>query len=178
MKNEPQKSRKISIRAIPVAPSKMFTYPTRLASAYEAGIMEINLPAYQLDRPEIEVTVRQSSTHSLGINNQNIYKRIYKRFAASIQMDEEYVYDSRYETDGNIAHILTNVAPTLLVTKEMCPRLTVVLRANACTMARNVYKLLGFTVLCTDKDVQGKLILASDGFKAPMRDCTAPFLAT
>lgn len=125
--------------------------------------MEINLPAYQLDRPEIEVTVRQGSTRSLGIKNRNIYKRIYKRLAAPIQMDEEYIYDSRYETDGNIAHILTTVAPALLVAKKMCPRITVVLRANASTMATNAYKLLGFPVLCTNKDVYGKLILATSG---------------
>ena len=88
--------------------------------------MEINLPAYQLDMPEIEVTTHQGSTRSLGIKNRNIYKIIHKSLAAPIQIDEEYIYDSRYDTDGNMAHILTNVAPRVLVAKEICPRITVV----------------------------------------------------
>lgn len=154
---------KISTRTITIAPSKMFTYPTRLASAWKADIIEINLPTYYLDRSEIEVTVHQGSTHSLGIENRNIYKSIYKRLADPIQMGEEYIYDSRYETDGNIAPIIANVAARVLVAKQMlASRITVVLRANASVMGRNAYKFLGFPVLCTDKDVNGKLILASD----------------
>lgn len=160
---EPQKSRIISSTVLNIAPSKMFTYPTRLAEAWKASIMEINLPAYQLDRPAIEVGFCQSSTHNIGIKTRNIFKRLYKRIAAPINMAEEYIYDSRYETDGNMAHILTIVAPPLLLAKEMCGRVTVVLKANASTMARNAYKLLGFPVLCTNKEVEGKLILAPDG---------------
>ncbi len=165
IKNEPEKSSIISSSVITVAPSKMFTYPTRLASAWKAGIMEINLPAYQLDMPEIEVTTHQGSTRSLGIKNRNIYKIIHKSLAAPIQIDEEYIYDSRYDTDGNMAHILTNVAPRVLVAKEICPRITVVLWANASTMARTAYKLLGFPLLCTNKDVDGKLILTPESHK-------------
>lgn len=163
MNNELEKSSKVFIKGITVAPSKMFTYPTRLADAWNAGIMEINLPEYQLHSREIEVTVRQGSTRSLGIENRNFLKRIYKRLAAPIQMEEEYVYDSRYDTDGNIAHILNNIASPLLVVKQIVPSVTVVLRANASIMAQNAYNMLGFPILCTDKDVHCKFISAPSG---------------
>jgi capsular polysaccharide biosynthesis protein len=163
MKNQLEKNKIVPSKTITIAPSKMFTYPTRLASAWEPRIMEINLPEYQLDRPEIRLTVRQDSTQSLGIAESNFYKKLYKRFTAPIQMEEEYIYDARYDTDGNIAHILTNIVPALLVAKEICPKITVVLREKATTMAKNAYKVLGFPLLCTDKEVCGKLIFPSDG---------------
>lgn len=165
MKNESEKITRIPGKAVTVARSKMFTYPTRLASAWEARIMEINLPAYQLDRPHIEISTRKDSTQIFGIKPRNIYKKIYKRFAAPIQMDDEYIFDSRYEVDANIAHLLTNVAARLLMVKDIYPKPTVILRTNAPTLARNTYKTLDFPLLFTDKEVYGKLILTSDNFK-------------
>lgn len=162
MDNPTEKITSLSSKSIPVAASKMFTYPTRLASAWRAEMMEINLPGYQLERPAIEISVRKDSTRSLGINTRNIYQKIYEKYAAPLQMDDEYILDSRYETDGNIAHIITNVVPRLLVAQKMCDRVTLVLRANASTMAKNIYKMLETPVLCTDKDVVGKLVVATD----------------
>ena len=76
-------------------------------------------------------------------------------------VDGSYILDSRYETDGNIAHMMTGVVPQLLAAKKICDKITVVLRSNATNMAKNIYNLLGASVLCTDKDIDGKLILAS-----------------
>ncbi|MBR8828128.1 MAG: glycosyltransferase family 61 protein [Gomphosphaeria aponina SAG 52.96 = DSM 107014] len=149
-----------------VGPLKIFTYPTRLAAAWKADISEINIPAYEVYRPELEITIEQGSTKSLGIEPKNLLKRIYKKMAAPIEMGEEYILDARYETDKNIAHILKNIAPGLLAAKEMppkIPKITVILRANASEMARNAYDLLGFPILCTDRDVKGKIIRAPSG---------------
>lgn len=163
MKTETEQTKRVFSERIPIALSKIFTYPTRLAGAWKASIMEINLPADQINNREIEISIHRGSTNYLGIKSRNIYKRIYKDFAKPIQVDDSYIYDSRYDTDGNIAHILTNVTPALLLAKNVYPSVRVVLRANASTLAKNAYKLLGIPVLCTDKNVYGKLILAPDG---------------
>lgn len=163
IKNEPEKSPKIPFKAITAAPSKMFTYPTRLASAWEPGIMEVDLPAKHKDGGEVEVTIHQGSTQSLGIKHGNVYKRLYRKVAAPIELDGEYIYDARYETDGNIAHLLAIVACTVLVIKPMYSNVKVILRENATTMAKNAYKLLGIPVLCTDREVSGKLVLVPHG---------------
>lgn len=162
MKNELEQSLKVTSDVVSVASAKMFTYPTRLIDAWEPGIMEINLPAYELKSPNIEITVHQGSTQSLGIETPNIYKRLYKKFSAPIQMDEEYIYDSRFETDGNIAHILGCVAVKILLSQKICPKITVILNENPKKMALNAYKILGIPVICTNKDVQGKIVLTSD----------------
>lgn len=163
MKTETEQTKKFLTGEISIALSKIFTYPTRLAGAWKASIMEINLPADQINSRKIEVNIRRGSTNYLGIKNRNIYKRIYKNLAKPIQVDDSCIYDSRYDTDGNIAHIITNVAPAVLIAKNIYPSVRVVLRANASSLAKNAYKLLGIPVLCTDKNVYGKLILAPDG---------------
>jgi capsular polysaccharide biosynthesis protein len=139
----------------------MFTYPTRLASAWKPDIMEINLSESQLKSSDIEISIRQESTRTVP-NSSNIYRKIYRKLAPPMQIDGEYILDSRYETDGNIAHILTGVAPRLLAAQKICDRVTLVLRSNANNMAKNVYKLLGASILCTDKHINGKLVLADD----------------
>ncbi len=164
MNSQPEKSTVLSGRAIPIAASKMFTYPSRLASAWKPDIMEINLPGYLLERPEVEIIVRQGSTRSIDKNSGNIYQKIYRKFTAPMQVDGSYILDSRYETDGNIAHMMTGVVPQLLAAKKVCDKITVVLRSNATNMAKNIYKLLGASLLFTDKDIEGKLILASQNY--------------
>ena len=170
MNSEPEKSIVLHNPPITVAASKMFTYPTRLANAWKPEIMEINLPEYQLKRPDIEISIRQESTRTVP-NSSNIYRKIYRKLAAPMQIDGEYILDSRYETDGNIAHIMTGVVPRLLAAQKICDRVTLVLRSNANNMAKNIYKLLGASILCTDKDINGKLVLADDQSQGAYDGC-------
>jgi hypothetical protein len=117
MNSKPEKSTVLHNPPITVAASKMFTYPTRLVNAWKPDIMEINLPEYQLKSSDIEISIRQDSTRTVP-NSSNIYRKIYRKLAAPMQIDGEYILDSRYETDGNIAHIMTGVAPRLLAAKK------------------------------------------------------------
>lgn len=171
MNSKPEKSTVLHNKPTIVAASKMFTYPTRLVSAWKPDIMEINLPEYQLKRPDIEISIRQESTRTVPNSSSNIYRKIYRKFTPPMQVDGEYLLDSRFETDGNIAHILTFVVPRLLAAQKMCDQVTVVLRSNAHNMAKNVYKLLGASILCTDKDINGKLILADDQSPGAYEGC-------
>jgi len=121
--------------------------------------MEINLPGFQIDGGEIEVTVRPGSTSSLGINPGRLHKKLYKQLTSPIEMNDEYIHDARYDVDTNMAHILGHVVPRLLIAKEICPNITVVLRGKASSLGKAVYNLLGFPVICTDKHVQGQLVM-------------------
>ncbi len=157
----------LSSKTIDVPPSMRFTYPTRLANAGTASIMQIYMPGHKVNKPELKISIRPDSTQSLEIkpkkkyHPKRLYKILYKKITPLIQMEDEYIFDARYDVDGNMAHILTNVVPALLAAKEIVPQITVILRSKACSMAINAYKLLGFDVLCTDRDVQGNLILAT-----------------
>ncbi|NJR61262.1 MAG: hypothetical protein HC769_21975 [Cyanobacteria bacterium CRU_2_1] len=144
-----------------VASAPMFVYPSRLISAWEPRTIQVDLPKETKQGVEVKVAIRRGSTQSLGIDSRNILKQFYKQFTAPIDLGEEYIHDYRYETDGNIAHLLTIAAARVLFIQKTFPnidRVTVVLRENASTMAKKVFGLLGIPVLCTDRDVKGNLV--------------------
>ncbi len=67
-----------------------------------------------------------------------------------------------------MAHILKNVMPGLLAAQKMMnieEPITVLLPANASAMAKTAYEILGFSTLCTDRDIFGKLIYTPLGIK-------------
>jgi hypothetical protein len=88
-----------------------------------------------------------------------------------MQIDGEYILDCGYATEGNIAHIMTAVVPRLLAAQNICAQLMSLLRSNGNQMAKNVYKLLGLSILCTDKDINGKLVLAEDPSQGAYEAC-------
>jgi hypothetical protein len=145
--------------SITVAASKIFTYPTRLADCWTPAIQEIHIPAHQVTRAEIPIHVREASTCLLAIRQKTFAKAVYNKLLRPIRIDDGHIYDARYETDANIAHILDNVASAVLAIRRSCPKITVVLRARASQMAKKAYGLLNIPVLCTDAQVIGKLIV-------------------
>ncbi len=147
---------------IELAAAKTFTYPTRLAHAWEPRILEIAHAAERLQRRSIEFSVCPDSTRSLNISVRNPYKRLYRKFATPIQYRDGYLFDTRYEVDGNIAHILGCIAIKALVARSQFPNLTLILRENPHRMAIEAYKLLGFPVICTNRNVEGNLVVMSD----------------
>jgi hypothetical protein len=133
--------------------------------------MEINLPESQLKRPDLEISIRQELTRTVPNSSSNIYRKIYRKLASPMQIDGEYILDCRYETEGNIAHIMTGVVPRLLAAQKICDRVTLLLCSNGNHMAKNVYKLLGLSILCRDKDINGKLVLADDQSQGAYEAC-------
>jgi hypothetical protein len=147
-------------KAVEVAPATLFTYPTRLAGAWHPEVLEIHKPGYRLDRPDSELKVQQSSTKALNIQrkSKNLIRWATKTFGAPIAIENSCLYDTRFDTDKNIAHILTNVTPAVLLSQKHYLDITVILRRNASQMALRAYELLGFKVLCTEQEVCGSLI--------------------
>jgi Glycosyltransferase 61 len=147
-------------KAIEVAPAKLFTYPTRLAGAWHSEVLEIHKPGYRLDRPDSELKVEPSSTKALNIQrkSKNLIRWATKTFDAPIAIENSCLYDTRFDTDKNIAHILTNVTPAALLSQRHYRDITLILGRNASHMALQAYELMGFKVLCTDREVCGSLV--------------------
>lgn len=152
---------RIHCPSLTIPSGKIYSYPTRLVEAYQPRIMEFYLPGDFKQEHEIEVISRKDSTNLLGIKSRNPLKAFYQLNSSSIEIEDRNIYDSRYETDGNIAHILTNVIPRILVCQKFFSNITVVLRANATTMAQDIYKALGISAIYTNKAVYGNLLLPS-----------------
>lgn len=155
--------------AIRVEESKIFTYPTRLVSVCQPEIIALHLPGYQWDSNEIEFTVRHGSTSDIRIKTGGrIYKKIYKRLAPEIKIDEGYIHDARYDTDKNMAHVLTHILPKLLIARNVYPKITVVLGQNIRdkkpSLGKQIYEKFGFSVICTNQKVYGQHILFNDNY--------------
>jgi capsular polysaccharide biosynthesis protein len=158
-------SHTFSGKTVEVAPAKLFTYPTRLAGAWHPEVLEIYKPGYRLNRPDSELRLEDASTESLNIkrNSKNLIRWALNKMSPSTRIDNTYLYDTRFDTDKNIAHILTNVSPTVLLSQSQDLDMTLILRKNASEMALQAYKLLGFNVFCTDRAVDGSLIQIPEG---------------
>jgi len=122
---------------------KIFTHSTRLVEAYRPGVMEFDLPEDYKKEHNIEVATRQDSTNFFGFKHRNFLKALYQSKARPIAMENSNIFDSRYETDGNIAHIMTNVISRILICQKFYSDIKVVLRTNASKMSREIYKTLG-----------------------------------
>jgi len=145
-----------------VAPSKLFTFPTRLADAWVPEGLEVHLPGYSLNRPPLVLSVRTGATNSQQTSFRNLARSLYAKVAPEISIPGTHLFDARFDTDGNIAHLLLNVGPALLHSKETFGNVTVILKSTASAMGRETYRLLGCPVLTTDRDVCGQVIVPPD----------------
>lgn len=159
-----------------LGPFKIFAYPTRLSEAWQASLQEIHIPAYVVDRPALTLSVIQGSSeevqspYTLKANSKNWLKKFVretqKKYRPYLDLGDSYCLDARYETDKNIAHLLKNISPGLMTVKSRrpeIPEITVILPQNASEMAQSAYRLLGFSVTCTNQAVKGRLIQAPTG---------------
>lgn len=148
----------LAARSIVVPQSWIFAHPTRLTSAWQPQMLEIVRRGYTLDRPAIEVGLERASSEILGIKISNRARRIYQKFAEPITYEDYPVLDTRFETDSNIAHLLTLVLPKLLAFQKFGGKGAVILRRKASGMGRRFFETLGVPTVCTDRHVIGKLI--------------------
>jgi hypothetical protein len=150
-----------------VAPTKLFTFPTRLADAWVPEGLEIHLPGYPLNRPSLALSVRTGATNSQQTSFRNLPRSLYAKVAPEISIPGTHLFDARFDRDGNIAHVLLNVGPALLHSKETFGNVTVILKSTASAMGREAYRLLGCSVLNTDRDVCGQVIVPPDWRNGP-----------
>ena len=148
----------LSARSFAVPDSWIFAHPTRLTSAWQPQMLEIFRRGYTLTRPAIEVGLQYASSETLRIRVRNPARRIYQKIASPMTYEAHPILDARFETDNNIAHLLTLVLPRLLAFQRFGEKGAVVLRRNASQMARNFFQTLDIPVICTDRFVMGNLI--------------------
>jgi hypothetical protein len=148
---------------IEIPASSMFTYPTRLSDTWMPAIQRVLLPQLQVRRPEIKFIGRSRSISTAGTSASNLigsaFKRALQKVRPSIDIGSDYLFDARYDTDSNVAHVLCNIASMVLAIRNECPGIRVILRSNATSMARSVFALLKLSTLCTDKSVVGNVVI-------------------
>jgi hypothetical protein len=150
-------------RAFEVAESRLFTFPTRLADPWEPATLEIALPACHFDMPEIHIALRAGVTRGWRRRQRNLLRKWYGALAPPLDLGNTRVFDARLILDSNVAHIFKHVASAVMLAREYCGEITILLRSNASTLARRVYAALRLPVLCTERPVRGQIVSMPDG---------------
>lgn len=145
-----------------MATSKLFTFPTHLADAWKAEGMEIHLPGFSLRRPALDLSVRTGATKSQANGIPSLPRYLYGKLASQLSVSGVPLFDARFDTESNIAHVLLNVGPAVLQSKGTYGGVRVIVKASASALGREAYRLLGCSVLSTDRDVFGDVIVAPD----------------
>jgi Glycosyltransferase 61 len=77
----------------------------------------------------------------------------------------KFVFDARMDVDTNIAHVLDNICPPVLLAQKLISRhldqaiaVHVILNADASSLALRVYDALDIPVICTDEQVYGNVV--------------------
>lgn len=156
----------LAIKTIHIPQLTMFTYPTRLASAWKPDILQIEIPPYSLPQKKLKITVSPGSTESIKFRFDSKFKKVYRKFAKPVSLSGQYIFDARRDSDRNMAHLIKNELAGLVATQtglKIEEPITVLLPARASAMAKEAYKILGYSTLCTDRHVVGTLITAPSG---------------
>jgi capsular polysaccharide biosynthesis protein len=153
------------VAAIACPESRVFTYPTRLADAWQPGVQQVVESAGVLDAARFRFEVKQGSTASLNIPpwTRNPLRRL-RRKGAPLELRDKIVLDYRFETPGNYSHVIINMAQhALLFRKALRERgeadreLVMLIRPHPPRFATDVFELLGIPWLATDAEVLGPI---------------------
>jgi hypothetical protein len=158
-----------------LAPSMMFCFPTASTNIWSPKIEQVMLPGEQGAPLSVEVKICSEIASSRQYKS---WKR--KAYEAAIGLLHEqepldysgkFVFDARFDTYKNIAHILDNVATRVFFAKHVLQehfqkeiQIQVILdcRATQHGFAMEVYRLLGLPVIATDRDVYRDVITVSE----------------
>lgn len=157
-----------------VASSMMFGFPTGLTNIHSPSIERVLLPEEYT--PPMQVEVRTTSGIATSVNlswKRKAYQAVTGILESRRTLDYsgKFVFDARFDTYKNIAHILDNVATPVLFARKVLREylqkevnIHVILdgRGAKHTLSKEIYSLLGIPTICTDSDVLGEVVTVSD----------------
>lgn len=162
-------------RTIPelvVKPSMMFAYPTCLADVYTPAIEHIYLP--EIRYPSLNATVKIAPGQST-MPAKSLKWKLYQTLTTGVKkrptqdLSTRFIFDARFDTDKNIAHILENICTPVLFARQLLSAhlnqkvdILIVLKANVSLMARQIYEALDLPIYCTNDPVYGNLVQVSN----------------
>lgn len=152
-----------------IGPDWLLGASTRLVNAWTPGVEHILLAPLRLPAAEVRVSLR----HGPSPCWRGPRRPALRRRADGAARASGVVFDTRWDTSHNFAHILLNQVPRALLAVEglglaSADEASVVVPADAPGYARQIWTCLGFRLLATDGDVVGEHAVV----EAPRREHT------
>jgi hypothetical protein len=165
-----QISLRTMVPAIVVEPTMIFAHPTCASDVFTPKVERLYLPAEEVvPAVPVEIEVKTKYTWNIGTKSWKwkLFERVMRVRQHNQALDYEghFIFDARYETDKNIAHILENVCTNVLLAKQHLSEylnrpveINVVLKENVSELARDLFDTLGIPTLCTNFEVYGDIV--------------------
>jgi hypothetical protein len=152
--------------------SMMFAHPTRLADLYTPEVERIYLPERHYPEVTLEITAKTGNTGERHFKSlkAKAYQGLRRTLNQVSHLDRsgQFVFDARFDTDKNIAHVIDHIAfPVLFAKRALTEKLGqpitihVILGKKAVSLATRVYETLGIPIICTDDIVHGNIVTVS-----------------
>jgi hypothetical protein len=147
----------------------MFAYPTRIADTFNPSVERIYLP--ELHIPSLDITIRVTPGNTGTGKRISAKRKLYNRFlkpgidGETIDYSGKFIFDARFDTDQNPAHVIDNIMLPLLYAKQELSKhlgeeaiIHVVLRKTASNFARQAYSTINIPMIFTDGNVYGNMV--------------------
>jgi len=171
-------------------PTMMFGYPTYLSDVYTAKVEQIYIPEEKVEPIPVEIRVSRKQTMA---SRKSSWKRELLNALVGSKSQEKgldysnyFVYDARFDTDKNVAHIMDNICTPLLLAQKLLSEhlgqsitIHAILPEKASALAQETYKTLRIPTICTNQKVYANVVeltpsLALDGVQPDVFNVDIP----
>lgn len=160
---------KTEVPGITMPASMLFAYPTSAADLYSPAVEQICLPEKNFPPLDVRITVQSKQTvkpvqRSWKSKIRNLIKG--RTSSRPIEFDQdELLFDARFDTDKNIAHVLENIVTHAWFARQVISQqlgkpveIRVITNQKPSNISCQVYHTLNIPILSTDAPVSGNIV--------------------
>ena len=150
---------RMRFNGIVVPDSIIYCYPTRMSNMYEPFVERVLQPSFTIPGETFSVTIEEKTMLPPYVRlRSRLLPRFVKRRALSpVDLGKRIVYDARFVYNENMAHLVQHHLTTLgffVAVKGLTNReITVVIETKDTRMAAEVFGMVGYEVVKTDRPV-------------------------
>jgi hypothetical protein len=163
--HEPEIELKVNAPGFDIPESMLFGHRTRMLDSWAPEVERIVKPAMKVDPGEIVIRVTRGNTGDFVEPLPTRNPALMLRRRRTLSMPDKYIFDSRCDTDGNIAHQIHNLAALVLLARRELKaalgrdvEIHFILRSNPTRYTLELHRLLKIPVITTDARVEGKIV--------------------
>lgn len=159
----------VEVPGITMPDSMLFAYPTGAADLYSPAVEQIFLPERNFPPLDVRITVQPKQTAKpVQKSWKKRLRSLIKGSSASAPIQhnsDELLFDARFDTDRNIAHVLENIVTHAWFAQQVISQqlgkpvpLRIITNQQPSNISQQVYQALNIPILPTDAPVSGNIV--------------------
>ena len=166
-------TRDIELSGCDIGPDWMIGSRTRRVDSWSPNLEQILMPRIHIEPRQIKLTLADGISDLSQDRLSNLARRLpLQRFRKAVEVGG-VLYDTRFDTSHNYAHVMINLIGRLLLAKseglvEDLSNVCVIVPKNAPTYAHEAWKIAGVRVEATNLPVAGRHLTLSSSSNAAL----------